>query len=310
MVIITKCNKCWAQFNLKDDLLNKKVKCTNCSNIFLVENIQSNSQSKNENVIKEEGDIDSWIFWGHIYWVKQKKLAINEKYFIKDSQNNDILFAVRKIYLLRWCLSIILVIIWIGLCFIGYGSLSSLFVDISNIFILFFVIVIMLVGIFIIFYLIKPKRHIKFYKSLEDEKLWKIVFEVEQDKKIPMIIDSFTFKDNKSSMTAKFKKNIFTNILRRKWHIYMGERHFLIKEDSIILWLLRRLLPFGGLIRTNFIFLDITNDPKSNVILWFYKRKFELFDNYKLDMSSDVTYKIPRQIAICLAVLLDTGERR
>jgi Flp pilus assembly protein protease CpaA len=41
-----------------------------------------------------------------------------------------------------------------------------------------------------------------------------------------------------------------------------------------------------------------------------FKRKIELFDNYVLDLSPDPSYSIPRQVAIAIAVLLDTGEKR
>lgn len=69
-------------------------------------------------------------------------------------------------------------------------------------------------------------------------------------------------------------------------------------------------MPFGQLIRTNFIFIDATNDPKSSNIIGYFKRKFEIFDNYMLDMTRDPTYVVPRQFALCMAVLLDSGEKR
>ena len=52
------------------------------------------------------------------------------------------------------------------------------------------------------------------------------------------------------------------------------------------------------------------NDTEKGNILGMFKRKIELFDNYTLDLTSDIAYVIPRQSALASAVLLDTGEKR
>jgi hypothetical protein len=107
-------------------------------------------------------------------------------------------------------------------------------------------------------------------------------------------------------VVARFRKNLFTDILRKTWHMEFSGKHYLVKEDSIIMSLLRRFMPYGQFIRTNFIFIDVTANPDSSVILGYFKRKFELFDNYVLDLSNDASFCIPRQIALCMAILLDT----
>lgn len=132
-------------------------------------------------------------------------------------------------------------------------------------------------------------------------------FIISQDNLYEFVHKHFTLKHNGVEI-AQFDKNIFTDILRKKWHMYYNGKHILIKEESVILGILRRIgIPF---IRTNFIFLDITNDPKSNIIIGYFKRKFEIFDNYLLDMTNDPSFLVPREIAICMAILLDCGERR
>ncbi len=111
---------------------------------------------------------------------------------------------------------------------------------------------------------------------------------------------------------ATFEKNVFTNVFRRRWWIILPDgRKFLIKEDSIILSLFRRLVPIiGQFIRTNFVFFDLQNDPNQTRPIGIFKRKFELFDNYMLDLKNDPAFTIPRKVAIGLAILLDTGEKR
>ena len=69
---------------------------------------------------------------------------------------------------------------------------------------------------------------------------------------------------------------------------------------------MRRFAILGSFIRTNFVFTD----SESHKNLGMFKRKFEIFDNYSLDLSDDISYAIPRQYAIGMAVLLDTWEKR
>ncbi len=157
---------------------------------------------------------------------------------------------------------------------------------------------------------LSPRRNIEFYYRESDMANSKPIFMIRQDNKVEFIVRNYTLRNEQGEIIATFRKNVFTNILRRKWHLYFQNKHFLIKEDSIILSLLRRFLPFGQYIRTNFIFLNVTTDPDSATIVGIFKRKFELFDNYTLDMSSDPAFTIPRQHALCMAVLLDTGEKR
>lgn len=154
---------------------------------------------------------------------------------------------------------------------------------------------------------ISSRRNIEFYMSEDDMNKNDSEFSISQDNLFEFIKKRYTLNQNGKAI-AQFEKNIFTDILRKKWHIYYNGKHILVKEESVILGILRRLgIPF---IRTNFIFIDITSNPKSDVILGYFKRKFEIFDNYLLDMSNDPAFIVPREIAICMAVLLDCGERR
>lgn len=346
-MIKVKCNSCNAEYNLKDELAWKKAKCPNCSNIIEIpnwvvleenketlfsveENITEDSNSWawisqnlfNSNTTPEQESITQWksLFWEetnknwiwdkktwiysqHIYWVKQKKLAINEKYFIRDKDNKDIMFSIRKIYILKWLMSIVVLLWWIFMTFM-WIAITIWLESITSIIIL----VIWFIASIVASIAIYPKRHIEFFEAEDSDELAEFI--ILQDKKFEIINKSFTLKDKHWNILAIFKKNLFTDILRKTWHIEFEWKHIIVKEDSIILSILRRTMPFGQLIRTNFIFLNATNDPKSNEILGYFKRKFELFDNYVLDLTSDMTFSVPRQIALCMAVLLDTWERR
>ncbi len=303
MAIKTNCHWCNASFQLKDELAWKKWKCPNCSKIITIPSLEpviNTENNTNSTTEKEPWDIE-WLFSHDIYGLKQKKIAINEKYFIRDKDNNELLYAMRKAYVLRGLLSaftficVFLVILFFGFPLIDLGNTIG--------FILLLVAAIFPAIFLAIF--VSPKKHIRFFKSASDTKK-KWLFEIKEDSKFQMINKTYTMINKDQEVICKFRKNIFTDVIRKKWHMEFDGKHIEIKEDSIILWLLRRFMPFWKLIRTNFIFTDL----KSQDNLWIFKRKFELFDNYSLDLSNDRAYRVPRQLSIWMAVLLDTGEKR
>ena len=83
----------------------------------------------------------------------------------------------------------------------------------------------------------------------------------------------------------------------------------LAQEDSLLMSLLRRLLPpiiTVFIARTNFIM----HRHGESQTLGEFNRRFTLFDKYVLDMTADREHALDRRMAIALGVLLDTGERR
>lgn len=156
-----------------------------------------------------------------------------------------------------------------------------------------------------------PKRHIRFYRNDKDVKSAP-VFTIVQTRRFEFPHQKYRMEDAAGNLLATFEKNVFTNVFRRRWWIVLPDgRKFLIKEDSIILSLFRRLVPvIGQFIRTNFVFFDLQYDPNQTRPIAIFKRKFELFDNYMLDLRNDPAFTIPRKVAIGLSILLDTGEKR
>lgn len=70
---------------------------------------------------------------------------------------------------------------------------------------------------------------------------------------------------------------------------------------------MRRVIQAANLIPMTFYFYHPTEKDQK---IGAFRRKFELFDNYKLDMTSDPDFLMNRACAIGIAVLLDTGEKR
>ncbi|MDH5639457.1 MAG: hypothetical protein OEZ04_13305, partial [Nitrospinota bacterium] len=88
-----------------------------------------------------------------------------------------------------------------------------------------------------------------------------------------------------------------------------GAPLFTAIEDSGLKSILRRLLgPLFGLLRTNFLFLK--GDGAFNECLGEFNRKLSLTDKYVLDLTADRKKEIDRRLAVAMAVMLDTGERR
>lgn len=308
--MLCSCTHCKAAFDLKDELLWKNVECPNCKTQFIVtgESLPLSTDVWWKEQQSSQTMVEKGIFGKNKYGIKQKKIAINEKYYVKDEDNNDLFFSVRRVYFWRRFGAILLgIILFLGSIILGSSigfSLSE-----KEIVGIIFTLIAGLIGLFLMIFIISVawRRGIEFYLSEADMNKNDSEFTITQDNLYEFIHKNYTLKHNGEEI-AKFDKNIFTDILRKKWHMYYGGKHILIKEESVILWIMRRLgIPF---IRTNFIFLDVTNDPKSTNIIGYFKRKFEIFDNYLLDMSNDPSFIVPREIAICMAILLDCGERR
>jgi hypothetical protein len=138
-----------------------------------------------------------------------------------------------------------------------------------------------------------------------------LLLEVLQDRKFNIIRATFTVQDPQHGRLGHLEKYFLWNLIRRRWYVYGpdGQLHMLAKEDSLIMSLMRRILPpiiAVFIARTNFV-MHMHNDPKT---LGEFNRRFTLFDKYVLDMSNDREHALDRRMAIALGVLLDTGERR
>lgn len=253
----------------------------------------------------EEGDP---IFDRDVFLMRQKLLSIGEKYYIWDEEENPLLFVERKSIILGLLLalfvgfivgtiSVIAGIIFIALMNQTLGSAAALLGTI----------VMFVPPIFAIMWM-SPKRDITFYS---DDTKSEILFRLKQDQGFTLTVQTFTFMDAEGNVISKFSKNIFSNILRKKWWCLSvdGGPSFVAYEDSMLLSVLRRLIgPSFGLLRTNFIIQE--GDGKDAPVVGEFNRKATILDHYVLDMTRDPDRTIDRRSALALGVLLDTAERR
>lgn len=295
MALSVQC-QCGNSYDLKDEYAGRLVRCPKCQAVSRAERgaYAPNSQADP-------------AFDRDIFLLRQKHLAINEKYTVSDESGSPIVFVERPAHLLRNLLALILgagaaVVVFSAVMAIGTalqrGPLAALFLLASA--------PAAFLALIVVGSAASKKRHITFYR---DEAKRERLLEILQDKKLQLVVPTYTIRDAKGQPIAQLRKNYLYNFFRKRWEIrtLAGHIAYVAKEDSIILSLLRRVLgPMYGLLRTNFIILG--SDERS--ILGEFKRKMTILDRYVLDLKRDRHRKLDRRLALALGVMLDTGERR
>lgn len=296
MAIAVKC-RCGTVYNLRDEYAGQWVQCPRCGQTM---------QVPVPPAVERIPQADP-VFDRDVFLLRQKHLAISEKYVVADEDNQPILFVQRPVYLARGCLAILggvaaFVVVggaWMGLVLaVPHGPLQIVVVLVG--------IVAAIAALVVALVALYPKRHVYFYR--DDSKQDKLL-EVLQDRKFMPIVATYTIRDASGSVLARLRKNILTNLLRKKWWCYNpdGSVRCVVKEDSVILSLLRRFLgPLFGILRTNFIYCDAQTDE----VIGEFNRKFTILDRYVLDLRADPARQLDRRVALAIGVMLDTGERR
>jgi hypothetical protein len=246
------------------------------------------------------------IFSRDIFLLRQKQIAISEKYAILSEDGTPLLFVERPAHLLRNLLALfagvaagIAVFAFFVLTFAlmpdsfrsGYILLGSLFG---------------VAAILAVYIILEQKRHLEFYA---DESRERKLLRVIQDKKIELLNATYTVMDAAGIPIGTFRKNHLRGLISRNWACSdpLGRALFVAHEDSIAQAMLRRLIgPLFGLLRLNFIYCDAQNGS----VLGEFNRSLTILDRYMLDMSRDGEKRIDRRLALAMGVMLDSGERR
>jgi uncharacterized protein YxjI len=242
------------------------------------------------------------------FLLRQKALAIKEKYYVTDDTGSPLMFVERPALLGQQ----LLMLAGVASTFFGGTFIMSRVVGIlgatpgSG-----FAAILGIVGFLAVlaatayvFFLLVPKRHITFYT--DDSKTEKLL-EIRQLNKFEFPFKNFSILDAQGDIIGSLRKNVLFDYIRRRWQVLNrdGMQLCIAKEDSIILSLLRRTgIPIFLFLRTNFIFL------RGDEVIGEFNRKLTLLDRYVLDLTSDRERTFDRRIALALGVMLDTGERR
>lgn len=311
MPIQVNCDQCQAHYNLKDEHAGKKLRCKQCGNILQAPKLDSPRW--------DDPEVDRGYhpaFARDKFLLNQKRIAISEKYYVFDEDQNPILYIERPARLLRR-LGAVFAGIFTWVCVLvpaialgfslaegkGPGGDRTMAG------------VVMILGVVLAFALaivvgiwLTPKRHIYVYT---DDTKQHLLLEIYQDRKINIIRASYSVQDPEHGHLGRFEKNYLYNLFRKRWYVYGadGQMHMLAREDSLIMSLMRRLLPpiiTVFIARTNFVM----HRHGETQTLGEFNRRFTMFDKYVLDMSADRDHALDRRMAVAMGVLLDTGERR
>jgi uncharacterized protein YxjI len=314
------CEVCRKPYPLKDEFAGKKVKCPTCQTVL---DVPARSKSDDDERESRPGFPEDLTdeFWHDKFLLRQKLWSIKEKYSVADERGRPILFVERPIHFLKGCLALVvgipaILILAGGGAFAGIALEKSVGKEASVVLAAVLGAIGFLVGLAIIIALY-PKRHITFYP---DESKQDMLLRIFQEQKVAFINMRYTLADDTGTVLCVFRKNFIHGILRKRWYIESkdGETLFVVKEDSVLLSLLRRTvgavaeeIPLLGLalvafLRTNFIFTRVSDGETVGE----FNRRMTLLDRYVLDLTMDEGRKLDRRIAVAMGVLLDTGERR
>ncbi len=289
--------RCGTTYNLRDEYAGQVVQCPKCA---------ARIELPAPPVLARQPQADP-VFDRDVFLLRQKHLAISEKYTVGDEQNRPILFVQRPVYLARGCLAVLAAV----LAFFAVGILVVVLADfmphealrvafiVLGIFVAIAAVVVVLVAL-------QPKRHVYFYRDASKQEQ---LLEIRQDRKFMPIVQTFTIQDPAGNVLARLRKNSLTDFFRKRWQCFNpdGSLRCIIKEDSLILSLLRRFLgPLFGILRTNFIICE----GQTERVIGEFNRKFTILDRYVLDLKADPARTLDRRIALAIGVMLDTGERR
>lgn len=296
MAIEVKC-RCGTVYNLRDEYAGQWVQCPRCG-----QSMQVPAPPPVDRIPQADP-----VFDRDVFLLRQKHLAISEKYVVADENNEPILFVQRPVYLLAGCLAMLAgVAAFLVVGGVSMGLALAVQHEALRIVLLVAGIVVAIAALVAALVALYPKRHVYFYR---DEAKQDKLLEILQDRKFMPIVATYTIRDTAGNVLARLRKNILTNLFRKKWWCYNpdGSVRCVVKEDSVILSLLRRFLgPLFGILRTNFIFCDAGTED----VIGEFNRKFTILDRYVLDMRADPARQLDRRVALAIGVMLDTGERR
>jgi predicted Zn finger-like uncharacterized protein len=308
MSITVTCSGCEAKFQVKDEFAGRKVRCSECDTII-------DLRPAEELVVDFPPDSTlDLAFQRDKFLLHQKLLSINTRYAVCDETGQEIMHVLRPTHVFRTLVAMFAIIFEV---LVVAGVLIALALAVSpsigevatGVLIVIGTAIGLALGVYT-YCLLAPKRHITFYR---DDRFEQKLLEVLQDQKLALRMMKYTVRDANGEVLGRFRKDYLANILRKKWDGFDAEGKHLcvIREDSIILSLLRRFLgSFYGILRTNFVIHQVGKPGEDGPLMGEFNRKFTLLDRYVLDCSPDRTRALDRRMAIAIGVLLDTAESR
>ena len=241
-----------------------------------------------------------------VFLLRERVLTIRSKYEVWAEDGTPILYVERPTYPLRTLVAYVggviagvMALAWLGYLASAAGPIAGPLIGLLAIPTAAVVLVVVSMSL-------RPLRHVTVYR---DESRAEVVLRVRQDQRVALLTRTYTVLTKGGEPIAMLRKTYVHNVVRKRWYVEAPDGRPLAKaiEDSMVLSLLRRVLgPFFGFLRTNFLLVRGADEE----VVGEFNRKFTLLDRYVLDLSADPGRALDRRIALALAIMLDTGERR
>ena len=241
-----------------------------------------------------------------MFLLRERVLTIRSKYEVWAEDGTPILYVERPTYPLRTLVAYVggviagvMALAWLGYLASAAGPVAGPLIGLLAIPTAAVVLVVVSMSL-------RPLRHVTVYR---DESRAEVVLRVRQDQRVALLTRTYTVLTKAGEPIATLRKTYIHNVVRKRWYVEAPDGRPLAKaiEDSMVLSLLRRVLgPFFGVLRTNFLLVRGADEE----VVGEFNRKFTLLDRYVLDLSADPGRALDRRIALALAIMLDTGERR
>lgn len=240
------------------------------------------------------------VFARDRYFLRQKLFAISERYQVRGEGDEVLLYLQRPAVLMRRLLAVGVLVVGGFTAFAAGGVVMAESPVLGAA-----LLMAMLAGAVALSVVIVGRRHLRICR---DDGLVHLLLSVSQDNLWQLPVAHWSLRDGRGEILARFRKNLLWNLVRRRWDIILPDGSaFLVKEDSLLKAILRRVVPnmIAVFMRTNFVFL-----AADGLRLGVFNRKLAVRDHYVLDLGDDPDHRLDRRVALAMAVLLDTGERR
>jgi hypothetical protein len=240
-----------------------------------------------------------------VFLLRQRVFTIRSKYEVWAENGMPILYVERPTYPLR-TLGAYIVGVVAGFMVLAWLTRVPAADPLAGPLLVLLAVPIAAVVFVVVSMALRPLRHVTIYR---DESRAEVLLKVLQDQRVALVTRTYTVLAKGGEPIAKLRKTYIHNIVRKRWYVEApdGRPLALAIEDSIVLSLLRRVLgPLFGFLRTNFLLVR----GEHAEVFGEFNRKLTLLDRYVLDLSADPARTFDRRVALALAVMLDTGERR
>jgi hypothetical protein len=247
-------------------------------------------------------DVDP-AFDRDVFLLRERVFTITSKYEVWAENGTPILYVERPTYPIRTLVAY-LVAIFVTLLVMGWVAAPRSRDESELLLLLVFPLA---AFVFLVVSMsLRPLRHVTIYR---DESRREPLLRVLQDQRVALLTRTYTVVTAAGETLAKLRKTYLHNVVRKRWYVASpaGVPQAMAIEDSMVLSLLRRVLgSFFGFLRTNFLLVR----GRDQEVFGEFNRKFTLLDRYVLDLSTDAERTFDRRVALALAVMLDSGERR